>query len=112
MNGSVNNLHLKAEPLPDKPPARKRCGASLVVVIVLLFASISGSFSYSSDHFGAQNVKSQFRLGACAGINIILLIRVVWFGKMWQKVVAAFLGFVCGYLFWIASSYLWLKAQN
>lgn len=92
-------------------PARFFYGVRLVIAFLLLFATSFGP-SYGFDHLGAQSIRSRFWLGICSGLACVVLAPVVLYGRVWQKVVAMILGIICGWAFYIAVSYLHLKATR
>jgi hypothetical protein len=86
-------------------------GVRLATALVLLFATSFGP-SYGFDHLGAQSIRSRFWLGVCTGPAFVILVPVVFNGRVWQKVAATILGIICGWAFFVAVSYLQLKATR
>lgn len=86
-------------------------GVRLATALFLVFAANCGP-SYGFDHLGAQSIRSRFWLGICTGLAFVVLVPVVLYGRVWQKVAATVLGIICGWAFCIAISYLHLKATR
>ena len=65
----------------------------LVIAVVLMLLSASGP-PYGQDELGATSIWSQFWLGCFSAAAVTTLVPVLFFGRIWQRVVAGVLGVI------------------